>query len=78
MRVILNLRRPTLEIIALLVASTILAGCSVMTPVDLRNNREEGPEKGLFSGAQGEFVILRKVETDKKDQSEEKADPHDE
>jgi hypothetical protein len=30
-----------------------------MSPYEPRNNREEGPEKGLFSGSQGEFVIFR-------------------
>jgi len=58
--------------------SILFAGCAGMTPYEPRNNREEGPESGLFSGPQGEFVILRKAEPDKKDQSEEKADPHDE
>lgn len=61
-----------------LLALLIFSGCSGIEPLELTNTREEGPEMGLFSGADGEFVILRKVETDKKDQSEEKADPHDE
>jgi hypothetical protein len=62
----------------ILMFSILFAGCAGMTPYEPHNSREEGPEKGLFSGSQGEFVILRKMETDKKDQSEEKADPHDE
>lgn len=62
----------------ILMFSILFAGCTGMTPYEPHNSREEGPQKGLFSGSQGEFVILRKVETDKKDQSEEKADPHDE
>lgn len=34
-------------------------GCSGITPDgELRNNREEGTEKGLFSGPDGEFVLL--------------------
>jgi hypothetical protein len=37
----------------------ILTGCTGMSPYEPRNNREEGPEKGLFSGSQGEFVIFR-------------------
>lgn len=58
--------------------SILLAGCAGMKPYEPRNNREEGPEKGLFTGSQGEFVVLRKVETDKKDQTGEKAAPPDE
>ena len=61
-----------------LLALLIFSGCSGIEPLELTNTREEGPESGLFSGPQGEFVILRKAEPDKKDQSEEKADPHDE
>ena len=37
-------------------------GCAGMQPFDLPNNREEGPEKGLLTGAQGEFVIYRSSE----------------
>lgn len=37
----------------------ITSACSGITPESqLRNNREEGPERGLFSGLEGEFVIL--------------------
>jgi len=37
-----------------------VSGCTGITPGDepLRNHREEGPEKGLFSGPDGEFVLL--------------------
>ena len=44
----------------LLLIVLLFIGCAGMTPVELRNNREEGPEKGLFSGPEGEFVLLRK------------------
>jgi hypothetical protein len=54
--------------------TTIMAGCSGMTPIDLRNNREEGPEKGLFSGSQGEFVIFRAEEAVKTGQNSEKTE----
>jgi hypothetical protein len=54
--------------------SSLVAGCAGMKPYEPRNNREEGPERGLFSGEQGEFVILRKAETDNKDQAGEKTD----
>ena len=44
---------------ALLIALLATAGCSGMEPYEPRNNREEGPEKGLLTGEQGEFVIFR-------------------
>lgn len=39
----------------LLLMLLLLAGCSGITPYEPRNNREEGPPNGLFSGPQGEF-----------------------
>jgi hypothetical protein len=36
----------------------VMAGCAGIEPYEPRNNREEGPEKGLFTGSQGEWVIL--------------------
>lgn len=36
----------------------VMAGCAGIKPYDPPNNREEGPEKGLFTGSQGEWVIL--------------------
>lgn len=45
--------------IAALMALLVISGCSGITPDgNLRNNREEGPEKGLFTGSKGEFVII--------------------
>ena len=41
-------------IIALLVS----VGCAEIQPLSLPNHREEGPEKGLFTGSQGEWVIV--------------------
>ena len=49
------IRLPTFWILALM----IIAGCSGIEPLELTNSREEGPEKGLFSGSEGEFVIYR-------------------
>ena len=77
----MNSRWPRISVKLLLVImlfSILLAGCAGMKPYEPRNNREEGPEKGLFSGAQGEFVILRKTEADTKDQAEEKTEASDE
>jgi len=66
------------SLLVIMLSSLLLAGCAGMKPYEPRNNREEGPEKGLFSGAQGEFVILRKTEADTKDQAEEKTEASDE
>jgi hypothetical protein len=68
-------RGKVLWIAALLVASLVVSGCAGIKPYEPRNNREEGPEKGLFTGSQGEFVILRKSEEPKKE-SEEKKSPN--
>ncbi|MBI5577578.1 MAG: hypothetical protein HY895_00360 [Deltaproteobacteria bacterium] len=45
-------------ITALLLMWLFVTGCSGITPYQPRNNREEGPEKGVFTGSKGEFVIL--------------------
>ena len=55
-------RRKALWIGALLLALLVLAGCSGIKPYEPRNNREEGPESGLFTGSEGEFVIFRKAD----------------
>ena len=54
------IRLPILWVLALM----IIAGCSGIEPLELTNTREEGPEKGLFSGPEGEFVIYRKADED--------------
>ena len=40
----------------------LVAGCAGITPYEPRDHREEGPEKGLFTGSEGEFVIFRKAD----------------
>jgi hypothetical protein len=62
-------------VVALLVASLVIGGCGGIKPYEPRNNREEGPEKGLFTGSEGEFVILRKAEEPKKE-GEDKNSPN--
>ena len=42
----------------MLLIAVLMAGCAGIEPYEPRNNREEGPEKGLFTGSQGEWVIL--------------------
>jgi hypothetical protein len=54
----------------LLLTVVVMAGCAGIQPYEPRNNREEGPQKGLFTGAQGEWVILRAQETQQSDSSE--------
>ena len=44
----------------LLLIAVIMAGCAGIEPYEPRDHREEGPEKGLFTGSEGEFVIIRK------------------
>ena len=47
-------------LISLLLLALLVAGCAGIEPYEPRDNREEGPQKGLFSGSEGEFVIFRK------------------
>ena len=54
-------KRKVLWIGPLLVAM-LLTGCAGMEPYEARDHREDGPESGLFSGPDGEFVIYRKAE----------------
>jgi hypothetical protein len=42
----------------LLLIVVVMAGCAGIEPYEPRNNREEGTQKGLFSGSQGEWVIV--------------------
>jgi hypothetical protein len=59
-------KRKALWIIPLLVA-LIVAGCAGIEPYEPRDHREDGPEKGLFSGQEGEFVIFRKADESETD-----------
>jgi len=62
-----------LWIAALLLASLIIGGCAGFTPYEPRNNREEGPEMGLFTGSRGAFEILRKAEAPEKSNENKKS-----
>jgi hypothetical protein len=49
-------------LLALLLAlpiALLVSGCAGMEPYEARDEREEGPKQGLFTGSDGEFVILR-------------------
>jgi hypothetical protein len=48
--------------IGALIITLWVAGCAGIAPYEPRNNREEGPEKGLFTGSAGEFVFFRKAD----------------
>jgi hypothetical protein len=50
--------RRLIGIMTLIVMMSV-SSCSGITPDgSLRNDREEGPEQGLFSGPDGEFVLV--------------------
>ena len=46
----------------LLLAALLIAGCAGIEPYEPRDHREEGPEQGLITGPEGEFVIYRKAD----------------
>ena len=54
-------RRKVLWIGPLLVA-LLVTGCAGIKPYEPRDYREEGPEKGLFTGSKGEWIIYRKAD----------------
>ena len=43
------------------VLSMLVSGCAGIKPYEPRNYREEGPKRGVFTGAEGEFVIHRRI-----------------
>jgi len=45
-----------------LLMALLVTGCAGIKPYEPRDHREEGPEKGLFTGSEGEFVIFRKAD----------------
>jgi hypothetical protein len=53
--------------IGLLLAALLVSGCAGIKPYEPRNDREEGPQKGLFTGSEGEFVIFRKADEPESD-----------
>ncbi len=66
------LRQQSSVAIALAFALTLTA-CG-MKPYENTNHREEGPESGLFSGPDGEWVLYRKVEPEeRKDRNGQRA-----
>lgn len=51
-------KRNIFRIAAVLTALLLIAGCAGIQPYNSPNHREEGPAKGLFTGAQGAWVIV--------------------
>ena len=47
---------------AIFIVPLLFAGCAGIEPYQPRDYREEGLEKGLFTGSAGEFVIFRKAD----------------
>jgi hypothetical protein len=45
-----------------LLVTLLVTGCAGIEPYAPRDSREEGPERGLFSGADGEFVIYQEAD----------------
>ena len=66
-------KRKALWIAVWLAALLAIAGCSGIKPYEPRDNREEGPQKGLFTGSQGEWVIFRLQEKPQPDSAENKS-----
>ena len=56
-----NHKRIALWLGIVLVVSLVV-GCAGIEPYEPRDDREEGPEKGLFTGSKGEFVIYKKAD----------------
>ena len=52
-------------LIGSLLVGLLFTGCAGISPYEPRDNREEGMEKGLFTGSEGEFVIFRKTDEPK-------------
>ena len=67
-------RRKVLWIGPLLVA-LLVTGCAGIKPYEPRDYREEGMERGFFTGSEGAFVIFRKADEPETGSNEKKADP---
>ena len=65
-------KRKVIQIVALLAALLVIAGCAGIQPYTPPNHREEGPAKGLFTGSQGAWVIVG-LKTAQADAKEDKS-----
>jgi hypothetical protein len=57
----------------LLAALLLITGCAGIQSYNPPNHREEGPQKGLFTGSEGEFVIFRRADEQKKDSQDKQS-----
>jgi len=48
--------------IGLLLVAMLVTGCAGIEPYEPRDHREEGPERGLLTGPDGEFIIYKKAD----------------
>jgi hypothetical protein len=64
--------RSVCRAVILLLIFVLMIGCGAIQPYEPRNNREEGPEKGLFTGSEGEWVIYRKADEKASDSEDQK------
>jgi hypothetical protein len=64
--------------IGLLLLAFLVAGCAGIKPYKPRDDRREGPARGLYTGSQGEWVILgpriTQKDKEKKNQGQEKTE----
>ncbi len=57
-----------------LLVALMVTGCAGMEPYEARDEREEGPKQGLFSGSDGEFVLIRSEGNPNPDKEGKKAE----
>jgi hypothetical protein len=62
-----NFKRAALSS-GLLLTIVLLSACAGLEPFEPRNDRVEGPQRGLFSGEAGEFVIFLRDTVDQQSQ----------
>jgi hypothetical protein len=43
--------------LSLLLVTLLVTGCAGFEPYEPRDHREDGPERGLLSGSDGEFIF---------------------
>jgi hypothetical protein len=53
-------RREIRCFVAVSLAVFLISGCAGFKPYEPRDERVEGPKRGLFSGEAGEFVIYKR------------------
>lgn len=69
----ISARRKALWILFPLAVLLVIVGCAGIQPYKWPDWREEGPEKGLFSGSAGEFVIYEKADETTKGTQDKKS-----